>query len=46
MLYRSNPWIYDDPSDQKDAWLLFIKTVALLGGLMFVMTRGKLRNEA
>ena len=45
MFYRANPWIHNDPSDQKEAWNLFVKTMAVIGGTLFMMTRGKLRGE-
>ena len=45
VLYRCNPWIFTDEADQKEAWVLFVKTLAVIGGSLFLMTRGKLRNE-
>lgn len=44
-LYHANPWIFQDQLEQKDAWILFIKQLAVVGGAIFIMTRGKLRSE-
>mmetsp|Transcript_27136 Transcript_27136/g.26183 ORF Transcript_27136/g.26183 Transcript_27136/m.26183 type:complete len:129 (+) Transcript_27136:84-470(+) len=44
-LYRANPFILTDEAEQKDAFTLFMKSLAVVGGLLLAMTRGKLRNE-
>jgi hypothetical protein len=45
IIYRANPWIYNDQIDQKETWILFIKTLAIIGGALFMMTKGRLRSD-
>jgi hypothetical protein len=45
IIYRANPWIFHDETDQREAWKLYIKSLGVIGGALFLMTRGKLRSE-
>jgi hypothetical protein len=45
IIYRANPWIFHAEPDQRDAWKLYIKSLGVIGGALFLMTRGKLRND-
>ena len=40
-----NPFVKDDQSSQQQSWVLMMKHLAAIGGVMLVMTRGKINKE-
>ena len=44
-IFHANPLILGDPVEQKQSWTVLVKHLAIIGGALFVLTRGKLRTE-
>ena len=40
-----NPFVKDDQSSQQQSWVQLMKHLAVIGGLMLVMARGKIQRE-
>ena len=45
-LLYANPLVADDAESQQQKWDIFVKYLALIGGLLFTMTRGKMQGES
>jgi hypothetical protein len=44
-IFHANPMIFGLPSKQQESWIILLKQFAVVGGALFLMTRGKLRTE-
>ena len=44
-VFHANPLIFGDPIKQQQSWIILLKQFAVVGGALFLMTRGKLRSE-
>ena len=44
-LISANPFIKRDGFDKASTWTLLLKTVACLGGVMLLITRGKIMDS-
>eukprot|EP00347_Sterkiella_histriomuscorum_P019582 403341080 len=44
-LIHVQPWIKDDQSSLQQSWLLIMKHLAAIGGVLMIMTRGKCQRE-